>query len=50
MRCLLGIGEVEIRVKVIGLNFCDVFIVLDIYLGEFVMGGDCVGEVVVVGL
>ncbi|NEO04111.1 MULTISPECIES: type I polyketide synthase [unclassified Moorena] len=42
-------GEVEIKVKVTGLNFRDVLIALNIYPGTPIMGGDCAGEIVAVG-
>ena len=42
-------GEVEIKVKVTGLNFRDVLIALNIYPGNPIMGGDCAGEIVAVG-
>ncbi|MCU1504304.1 MAG: polyketide synthase, partial [Ilumatobacteraceae bacterium] len=45
-----GVGEIEIRVHVTGLNFRDVLIALDLYPDEVAsFGEECSGEVVRVG-
>jgi NADPH:quinone reductase-like Zn-dependent oxidoreductase len=45
-----GAGEVEIRVRAIGLNFRDVLNVMGLYPGDpGYPGGDCAGTVVAVG-
>ncbi|MFI4954283.1 MAG: SDR family NAD(P)-dependent oxidoreductase [Gammaproteobacteria bacterium] len=46
----LALGEVEIEVRAVGLNFRDVLVALDLYPGEAGgLGGDCAGVITRVG-
>jgi len=44
-----GVGEVEIRVRAVGLNFRDVLNALGLNLGEPLLGSECAGKVVALG-